>query len=173
MKVGAKKKSKELAASAAIDCRKQLHAYLRRRLNRPQDVDDLAQEVYLRLLRIKDENKVSSVRERMAYVYTVAAKVVSRYWSDMDVDTARYSTSECRELSDLNGDDPMETAARQQHLERVLTRLPPIQRAALLMLKRDGLTYEEIAAELHISVHMVHHHVTQAKAKIRLTPWRQ
>lgn len=77
MKFGAKKKAIEFATSAAVEYKQLLRNYLRRRLRKPDDLDDLAQEVYLRLLRIQDETQINRVREPMAYVYAVAANVVA------------------------------------------------------------------------------------------------
>ena len=53
-----------------------LHRYLERRLPTPQDADDVAQEVYLRLLRLDD---TEFVREPQAYLYGVASNVVREF----------------------------------------------------------------------------------------------
>src|SRR6476646_7591720 len=64
------------AGAAAHRYARELHRYLLRRLRRPQDVDDLAQEVYLRLLRL-DEAKC--VEKPLAFLYGVAAHVVADF----------------------------------------------------------------------------------------------
>src|SRR4051812_42481242 len=53
-----------------------LHRYLRRELRHPQDVEDLAQEVYLRLLRF---TAAESVRFPKAYVFRVAFNVLYEF----------------------------------------------------------------------------------------------
>lgn len=55
---------------------RQLHAFLRRRVRDAAEVDDLAQEVYLRLLRSADIDVVGSP---LSYVYGVAAHVASEF----------------------------------------------------------------------------------------------
>lgn len=177
MKYSLKKKAIAFATSAAVENKRLLRNYLRRRLRNPDDLDDLAQEVYLRLLRIQNEERIDSVREPMAYVYTVAASVVADWHRSTNRLAARGMTLEDggEELNEameaIREEDPAERIARQQHIERLLGQLPPIQAAALLLHSRDGFSYEEIAAKLNLSVGMVHYHLTRAKACIRLAPW--
>lgn len=180
MKVSAKKKAIEFATSAAVEYKTLLRHYLRRRLRRPDDLDDLAQEVYLRLLRIQDETQVMRVREPMAYVYGVAANVVADWRRAADRCTEHGVSLEAAERELLEespdttpDDDPAEHIARQQHIERVFAQLPPIQAAALLLHARDGLSYQEIAKKLNLSVGMVHYHLTRAKTRIRQTSWER
>jgi len=162
------------AGSAFERYARDLHHYLLRRLRRPQDVDDLAQEVYLRLLRLGDGR---SVRKPLAYVYGIAAHVLADFrmkatheqehvifddeaveaWSERP---AHFSSDELADRLNLN-----------QQIERALAQLPPTQAAVLLAHKRDGLSYEDVARKLKLSVHTVEKYVTQAKARIRTIPW--
>lgn len=170
----AKQKIEAFATAAAVEYEERLRRYLRRRLRRQVDLDDLAQEVYLRLLRIKDEKQVMRVREPMAYVYSVAAHVLAD-WNEatdqciehgVDLDAAEH---ELDRSSDTSLDDPAEGVARREYLEKIFEALPPVQAAALLLLERDGLSYEQIAGKLNLSVGMVHYHITRARARIRLS----
>lgn len=162
------------AASAFQRYARELHRYLLRRLRRPQDVDDLAQEVYLRLLRMGDDK---CVRKPLAFVYGIAAHVL-----------ADFRMGEAHQQEHVTFDDDMveewserpptfvpdELADRlnlEQQLERSLAQLPPTHAAVLLAHKRDGLSYEEVAHKLTLSVHTVEKYVTQAKARIRTIPW--
>lgn len=167
-----KQKVQEFATAAAVECRERLRRYLRRRLRRQDDLDDLAQEVYLRLLRIRNEAQVMRVREPMAYVYGVAARVIAD-WNEATDQCIEHGIGieAVEDLSDPIRGDPADQTARQQHLERVFQNLPPVQTAALLLFERDGLSYEQIAERLSLSVGMVHYHITRARARIRLTAW--
>lgn len=179
MKYSLKTKAIEFATSAAVENKRLLRNYLRRRLRNPDDLDDLAQEVYLRLLRIRDEERINSVREPMAYVYAIAANVVADWHRSTHRFAERGLALEDGE-QELNGaieaireEDPADRIASQQHIEKLLAQLPPIQAAALLLHSRDGFSYEEIAAKLNLSIGMVHYHLTRAKARIRLAPWEK
>lgn len=173
---GVQKRTVRFGVWAFSHYRRELHRYLLRRLNRPQDVDDLAQEVYLRLLR-HDENK--SVRKPLAYLYGVAAHVVADFRIDSEPDREHLvvdseAVEQCSdEPSYALPDDLAQRLNLQQQLERALARLPPTHAAVLLAHKRDGLSYKEVAQKLGLSVHTVEKYVTQAKARIRTMPWER
>lgn len=162
--------------SALKRYKRELHQYLLRRLRRPQDADDLAQEVYLRLLRL-DETKC--VHKPLAYLYGIASHVVA----DFRIDTAHEREhvtvdSEVVEEWSENPTDvlPDELADRlnlQQQLQRALAQLPPTHLAVLLAHKRDGMSYEEVAQKLGLSIHTVEKYITQAKARIRTMSWER
>lgn len=162
--------------SAFRHYRGELHRYLLRRLRKPQDVDDLAQEVYLRLLR-HDESKC--VHKPLAYLYGIASHVVADYRIEEDHDREHLtfdSESEeswSAEPSSVLPDDLADRLNLQQQLERALAQLPPTHAAVLLAHKRDGLSYEEVAEKLNLSVHTVEKYLTLAKARIRTMPWER
>lgn len=162
--------------SAFRHYRRELHRYLLRRLRKPQDVDDLAQEVYLRLLR-HDESKC--VHKPLAYLYGIASHVVADYRIDEEQDREYLMFASENEESwpgDPDGvlpDDLSDRLNLQQQLERALAQLPPTHAAVLIAHKRDGLSYEEVAAKLGLSIHTVEKYLTQAKARIRTMPWER
>jgi RNA polymerase sigma-70 factor (ECF subfamily) len=61
----------------------------------------------------------------------------------------------------------------QQQIDRALAQLPPTHAAVLLCHKRDGLSDEEVAEKLGLSIHTVEKYVTQAKSKIRTMSWER
>src|SRR5258708_6578222 len=58
------------------DCARALDRYLLRRLRNRQDVRDLAQEVWMRLLRVEDPGRIL---EPMAYGHRAAANVLAEF----------------------------------------------------------------------------------------------
>lgn len=153
--------------------RQELHRYLLRRSRSPQDVDDLAQEVYLRLLR-HDSSKY--VHKPLAYLYGIASHVLADYRNASEHD------HECLGGTDEDAPEEIQSASRddlsdqlnlQQQLERALAQLPTTHAAVLLAHKHRGLSYEEVAAELGLSIHTVEKYVTQAKARIRTMTWER
>lgn len=130
----------------------ELLRFLQARLAKAHEAEDLAQEVYLRLLRVKDNERIRNPR---AYVLRVAANVVCE-WHLL----ARNRLAHSPDLLDhlLDDQDILHEAEIQQQvreLEAVLVMLTPKCRAVLLMHRRDRYTYEEIATRLGISVSMV------------------
>jgi RNA polymerase sigma-70 factor (ECF subfamily) len=164
------------AGSTAQRYARELHRYLLRRLKRPQDVDDLAQEVYLRLLRL-DEAKC--VHNPLAFVYGVAAHVVADFRLRSHAQQAHLTFDEeavqhwSEQPTDVLPDELGERVALEQHLKWALGQLPPTQAAVLLAHKRDGFSYEEIAQRLKLSIHTVEKYLTQAKAKLRTLSWNR
>jgi len=53
-----------------------LHSFFRRRIRSHADASDLAQEVYVRMLRITDQE---AIRNPMPYLYTVANNLVKEH----------------------------------------------------------------------------------------------
>lgn len=64
-------------------------------------------------------------------------------------------------------DDTMERSAREARLWTAIERLPSRCREVLLMAKRDGMTYADIAAELGVSAKTVEHELATAMRRLR------
>ena len=61
----------------------------------------------------------------------------------------------------------------QRQLAAILDELPPLYRAILLLQKRDGMSYVEIAKELDLSVHTVEKYLFRALALVRAAKWER
>ena len=141
-----------------------LRRFLASRLrHRAADVQDLAQEVFLRLLRI---NHHETIRSSEAYLYTVAFHVLHQHV------LRRSATPEAVEITDLinelesaPGSDPVTQFETQQQLEELqgaLQQLSPKARAVLLLHRRDGYSLEEIGAQLGFSRAMAAKYLSKA-----------
>jgi RNA polymerase sigma-70 factor (ECF subfamily) len=144
-----------------------LGAYFRRRLGKDVDTDDLIQEVYVRLLRVN----VKDIRNAEAYLFAVAANL----WKEQALLQSRN-----RKLRDV--DDPLvqeqladmpsfegklDAEMHAKRLRRALHELPPKCQAVVAMHYRHGMNYEQIGAQLEISVHMVKKYIMYALAHCR------
>ena len=73
--------------------------------------------------------------------------------------------------SDLDGpisdDEAEERSALEARLWTAVDALPEMRRKCLLLAKRDGLSYKEIADELNISEHTVRNHISRALETLR------
>jgi len=131
------------------------------RLVDPQQADDLAQEVYLRLLRMQDDG---IIREPRAFALKVAANIAYE-WRMLARNRQPHSSDDLEHL--VAEEQPFEKVAIGQQLERLeaaLDQLSPRCRAVILLHRRDKLTREDIARQLGISVGMVKKHLTQGLA---------
>ena len=145
-----------------------LQAFFRRRAGCRLDAADLAQEVYLRMLRIADTD---AIRDLEAYLFGVASNVAKehailerRHGTTVDLDDATVQES-IAELSGLDGQ--VDAQQRVTRLREVLLQLPPKCCAAVVLQYRHGLSYAEIAERLGVSTHMVKKYIGQALGHCR------
>jgi RNA polymerase sigma factor (sigma-70 family) len=145
-----------------------LQAFFRRRIRSKAHASDLAQEVYLRMLRIRDQE---TIRDPVLYLYTVANNLVKehavlerRHASGVDLDEV--ATHE--QLETLPAfDSELDAARRIARLRVVLQQLRPKCQAAVELRFTHGLSYREIASRMGISPQMVKKYVAQALAHCR------
>ena len=137
--------------------------FLRGKLANPADAQDLAQEAYLRLLRVKD---AQLIEDPVAYLFRIARNLVGELYTRLPPAAEALDDVE---LADQRAD--VETLAEHRRqidrLDEVLSHLNPKCRAALILQRRDGLTVDEIAAELRLSRGMVKKYLAQGLARCR------
>jgi RNA polymerase sigma factor (sigma-70 family) len=158
-----------LAGAAYRDHVDELQRFLVRRIGHAQDADDLAQEVFARLLRVRDADLV---RNPLSYLLGIATHVVREFRQRKQHERVLYDS----DLADGQCDQPSETApvsmAEQielsQRLDKALKQLPPAHQLVLLLVKRDGLSYTEAAAAAGLSVHTIEKYVVEARARLRV-----
>jgi RNA polymerase sigma-70 factor (ECF subfamily) len=149
-----------------------LHRFLMRRLRSTQNAQDLAQETYLRLLRM-DRHEL--VRKPQAYLYRIASNLVYEF-NLRERNTPVCFDSEAFERAAESHAQPAAADASEevnlsQQLEALLEQLPPLYRAVFVLRKRDDLSYSEIAETLDISVHTVKKYLARAVAQCRCARW--
>jgi len=140
-----------------------LRAFLYRRVHKHPDAAELAQEVYLRMLRVPD---MTSVRNPEAYLYAVASNLAkehahreARDRGVLDIDDPLVQ-EQLAELPSFAGQLDREKTIKR--LREVLDQLSPKCRAAVVLQYWHGLTYEEIGQQLGISANMVKKYLSQA-----------
>jgi RNA polymerase sigma-70 factor (ECF subfamily) len=145
-----------------------LQAFFFRRLRIKADAADLAQEVYLRMLRVSEPDTILNPE---AYLFAVAGNLVRenaiadrRQVESADIDAVE-SQQALAELPDF--DAPIDLGQRIERLREVLQELSPKARAAVVLQYRYELSYQEIAVHLGVSTHMVKKYLGQAIARCR------
>jgi RNA polymerase sigma-70 factor (ECF subfamily) len=141
-----------------------LDGLLTNRLGDRRDVQDLAQEVYLRLLRV---DKLDLIQNPKAYLYRVAVNIVSEWRL-----RARQKKPHSPEgLDDLvTPEDHERTIERKEVDEAVrqeLSQLPPMWRKVLVLHCSEEMTYEQIAEHLGITRRMVKRYMAKGYAEMR------
>jgi RNA polymerase sigma factor (sigma-70 family) len=140
-----------------------LQSYFKRRIASKPEAADLAQEVYLRMLRTTN---AETIRNPEAYLFAVAGNLVKEYGvlqrrhrQNVDID----DLSVQGQLAELPAmDAEVDADLRSDRLKDVLLQLSPKCRAAVIMQYQDGLTYKQIGERLHVSSHMVKKYLASA-----------
>jgi RNA polymerase sigma-70 factor (ECF subfamily) len=150
------------------DHRGALQTFFQRRIRTKADAADLAQEVYVRMLRIGDQE---AIRNPVHYLYTVANNLVKehavldrRQASGIDIDEAPVH-QQLETLPEFDGD--LDTRQRIARLGVVLQQLRPKCRAAVELRFTHGLSYREIATHLGVSPQMAKKYVAQGLSHCR------
>jgi len=145
-----------------------LRSFLSKRLRNAADAPDLAQEVFLRLMRVEHHE---TIRSPEAYLFTVASHVLHQHTlrqsaAPVSVDIAELFT----ELQLSSPDDPAakaDIAQRVEQLERSLKDLPPNVSTALMLHRFAGFSIEEIGQQLGVARPTAKKYLARALAHVR------
>lgn len=148
-----------------------LQRYLIRRVHKAQEIQDLEQEVYLRLLRVRDAELVHNPE---AYMCRIASHVVHEYRQRARQEFVAFDSDAVDEKESLSPEISADRLAEELHaqrqFDRVLKRLPAKWRAMFVLHMRDGLTHAEVAKKLNISAHTVKKQMFRAFLALRSEP---
>jgi RNA polymerase sigma factor (sigma-70 family) len=141
--------------------RTRVFRYLKRAVGSADLAEDLSQEVFLRVVR-----GLPSYREQQletSWVFRIVRRVLLDHWREPAVP-----------ISDAAEDANAETVeeprqALRASLDQAIDRLGPLDREVLLMREVVGLSYEEIAAALDITLAAVRTRLARTREALRAT----
>jgi len=143
-----------------------LRRFLFRRLDSTEDVDDVAQEVYLRLVRYHK----TGVEASLPFLYTIASNLLKdRFRRQRTRAADAHISVDALELA-ASTDTPEQLLRSKQGTEafrRVLRTLGPTSRQVFLLHRFRGLTYDEIAVEMDITKSKVKNSIYSALRHFR------
>ena len=157
----------ELLAEVIKEYTPRLRIYLSRNLRIYEDVDDLMQELYIRVMMYPDPSNINSIK---AFIFTIATNLlrdksrrsctrVSMHSVSLDdVDIPVESADPTRILEDRNA---------LKHMEHAIDELQPNCKKAFVESRFEEKSYKEIAFGLGVSVSMVEKHIIEALKQIR------
>jgi RNA polymerase sigma factor (sigma-70 family) len=150
------------------DLRPRLTRYFRAASFSPEDAEDLVQKTLARVFQgiggVREEDKI------LAWLFTVARNVRNTAFESRP--PRAVSLEEIPEPADAREMSESAHERREKRIEavwRAIEKLPPRQRQCLPLQVRDGLSYEEIAATLRLSVNTVRNHLAAARESLRRT----
>jgi RNA polymerase sigma-70 factor (ECF subfamily) len=162
------KASQSFVASIAAQYGRRLHRFLSARLRNSAEVPDLAQEVFLRLLRVTDHE---GIRSPEAYLFTIASHVIHQHSLRKSAEPVPMDIADVfPELQALAGDDPVaqvDQTERIAQFELLLSDLPPRVATALVMHKIGGYSVQEIGDHLGVARETAKDYLARAAAHCR------
>jgi RNA polymerase sigma factor (sigma-70 family) len=159
----------DLAGTAFRDHAGELQRFLARRVPQPQDADDLAQEVFARLLRVRNADLV---RSPLSYLLGIATHVVREFRQRKQHERVLFDSDLAEVVAEHTDGAPEQNMTEQfelrERLDKALKQLPAAHQLVLLLVKRDGLSYAEAARAAGLSVHTIEKYVVEARARLRV-----
>jgi RNA polymerase sigma-70 factor (ECF subfamily) len=147
-----------------------LSRYLVRRVRRPEDVDDLTQEIFELFVRRKDRAEV--VRNPLAYLFRIAFHVVGTTLADEKRNPVIFDSEH------LPGDPGLETRSSsteeaealvaQDDVRTALEQLPKNYLMALMLVEGQGMSYKEAARASGFTAGTIATYVTHGRATLKL-----
>ncbi|MEJ1963586.1 MAG: RNA polymerase sigma factor [Gammaproteobacteria bacterium] len=142
-----------------------LRRFLTSRVRNVADVQDIIQEVFLRMLRIPNRE---AIRSPEAYLFTVALHVAQQHAMRESARPPSVELGEfLRELQGTSDNDPALRANAEQQFVRAIESLSPRARAVFILHRQHGLTLAQISQELGISFPMAKKYLVQALFQFR------
>jgi RNA polymerase sigma factor (sigma-70 family) len=143
-----------------------LKSFLRARLGNEQEVQEVTQEAYARLLQLHQTIAISFLR---AYLFKTAAHIAA--------DRQRQRRSRSRIDQALGERDLVDSMGPERHIvaaedlaivERALGELPLNYRRAFMLRRYHELAPEQIAGELNVRLRMVRKYINRATVYCKL-----
>ena len=145
--------------------RREIHAYLTRKLGNTEIAADLTQETFLRFAQHRAESPATRILHERSYLYRSAHNLAIDHLHRQGREkTDLVLESELAEMQD-DSPTPEEAAGDRRELARVreaVLELPERTRQVFALARIDGLTYREVAARLRISESSVQKHLAKA-----------
>jgi RNA polymerase sigma-70 factor (ECF subfamily) len=132
-----------------------------------QVATELLQETYITLW--QGRKHLVNVTYPRAYLIRIASRAVYRYLSHKNNSRQILELYEADQLlqPEIAGHVSLETKEILQMIEIAVRQLPPQQQEVFRLNKYEGLSYKEIADQLHISVSTVGNYLDIAMRKVR------
>lgn len=148
-----------------------LNRFLASRLrNALTEVPDLVQEVFLRMLRVK---QLDSIQSPEAYLFAIARHVLHQHRAQSSGTPPAIDIADVlSELEAAHGAGPEAQAEIRERVERfheALSEMPPNVYATLMLNRVAGLTLEEVAERLGVSRGMAKKYLAAALERCRET----
>ena len=144
-----------------------LKAFISRLIRKPQDIDDIAQETFVRAFLAEQKG---TIQHPKAYLYRVARNLTFEILSKKSNELTSYIEDSSDYSLLESGEDIENKAIVMEKFDRVkiaIAEMPPQCQRVFIMHKVYGFKYREISQQLGISVSTVEKHMMTGLKKCR------
>ena len=157
--------------------KRKIVSFSRRYLHQQARAEDAAQEVFMRIYRARESYEAKS--KFTTYLYHVATNTCLNHLRQREFllrDKDDEGESATERVADTSGTSPEADLAGREleaRVNKVMSALPETQRTALLLLRSEDLSYEEIAEVMRTTVPAVKSMLNRAREFMlaQLQPW--
>ncbi|WP_206244750.1 RNA polymerase sigma factor [Novosphingobium terrae] len=152
-----------------------LKRYFQRRIDAGRDAEDYVQDVYLRVL--SAEQAAGQEPKKIHNLRGFLLRAASSVWIDrhrraktrIEQDAQTLTDDLAQTLTDPAAACPERTAIARDELRALsgaIETLPPVARAAFMLVRVEGLSHKEAARQLGIEPRQVANHVERSLARL-------
>jgi RNA polymerase sigma factor (sigma-70 family) len=148
-----------------------IHRVVIQRLGRTHELQDIAQAVRERLLQVDDKTLIDNPA---AYIHRTTRNVIfdfrKRGNNGLNARADRIDAMTASELDaqpSLRVEDSSDRLSLQQEIAQALATLPVERAKVILCIKARGMSYDETAKYLGLSLGQVQHHVAEANKLLK------
>jgi RNA polymerase sigma-70 factor (ECF subfamily) len=138
--------------------------FIGRRVRAAVDIEDVAQETYLRLLRTRDLQGISNPQ---GYLLRVASHVVAEWWHRRPPYEKLEGLNESFLIDERTPEFELDAKLSQAVLDQALENIPALTRTILLLKYRENYQCKRIAQELELTERQVRRHLTRGVESLR------
>ena len=159
--------SRSQISKAFMEQQRPLKAFISRFIRGPQDIDDIAQETFIRAFLAEQKGDIQHPK---AYIYRVARNLAFETLAKKSIQLTSYIEDSCDQSLLQSGEDTEHKAIVMEKFDRVkvaIAEMPPQCQRVFIMHKVYGFKYKEISQQLGISVSTVEKHMMTGLKKCR------
>ncbi|GAA5222013.1 RNA polymerase sigma factor [Membranihabitans marinus] len=128
--------------------------------------EDISQDVFLEVFHLGE--RIKTIVHIEAYIFSMAKNAIKLNWRQKKINKVSLEEkSEDLVVSDPDSIDTLSYLELTDCIEEIINTLPLRQRQVFEMSRVEGLSHNEIALRLNISIHTVNNHLVQALKTLR------
>ena len=161
-------KGSETAFKAIFDLYKRRFYAVAFKMTRSEYVaEEIVQEVFITLWARRSQ--LIEIEKPATYLFTVVYNSIYAHFKKLALEKrTREAFSAIPEEFESPLEQLIQNKENEQLLQRAIGQLPAQQQLVYKLIKQDGLSREEVAAQLHISPHTVKNHLQEAMKFLRI-----